>query len=1074
MKRNLLQNYQWLPFMQRCKSLLVLMLITTISAYAQNIVTGTVTSSEGETLPGVNVLVSGSDQGTITNIDGEYRIQAAPNATLVFSFVGYLSEEELVNQRSVVDVVLMPDIQQLGEVVVIGYGEQSRETLTSSVSKLDNNVLENVSYANTASALQGNIPGLRVQSVSGQPGASPRIILRGGTSINNPDGSTPLYVVNGVIRDDIDYINPNDIESIQVLKDAASTAIYGARASNGVVIVETKSGAAGQIKVDYNYRLTQSEVGKTYDLASPSDFVYYMRLGIAASGERTPSVLNFLNQANAGGIGNDLTNDTRFTTMLLSPENEYLLDLPADQWGAVWETIQDPLDPTQTLIFKGMDFQETIFKRAYTNDHSLNISGGSEQANFNLGLGYLDNEGTTINTDFKRLTLNLDGVINVTDKLSFNGGIVYANIQDTQVPNTGVVFKNNINTAQTSKYQYEDGSLAPGRLFTNGNPAYYISRYDSKRERDNYMIFAGAEWELFPGLSFKPKISLVNDNFYDRNFLMAYENGVGTYVENRQASVTQTTSHQYQADAVFQYYKNFGLHDFDVVGGYSYYNYLNRFTSASGRYAATDLIPTLNASATPWAVSGEETEQLLYGYFGRLNYNYDLKYLLSLSARYDGASNLGDDKWGFFPGISTGWNIHRENFWNPNVYLLTTLKLRASYGVNGNISGLGPYEAQGEYSVGSRYYGGAAIYNSNLANKELQWERSKTMNLGLDFGLFNDRVTGIVDVYERITENLLTNQSLPSSTGFSSILTNLGSLKNRGLEASVAVQVLPIDSEFQWNLTLNAGYVNTEIVELPENGQENNRIGGILVWDEGAEDYVYKGGLQEGGQIGDLYGYVQESIYATDEEAEAGPVDMLVIGDDKTKGGGDVNWRDVDGNGIIDETDRVYMGNIYPDWTGGIRNSFNYKNLGLTIALDYTLGHTIYNETAARVLGNFSGQNAIGADITRSWEEQGDVTDIPRYYWADQNQKQNLRRGNSRFYQSGDFLCIREVSLVYSLPQEISENLRMSNVRFNLTANNLYYFTDFGGLNPEEGGTDNGRYPNPRNITFGVKISPSF
>lgn len=1054
---------------------MVLVLITTFSAFAQdNIVSGTVTSSDGESLPGVNVMVLGSTQGTVTNVDGEYRLQAPSDATLVFSFVGYLSKEIPVNQQNTVDVVLAADVQQLGEVVVIGYGEQSRELLTTSVSKLDNKVLENVTYANPGSALQGNIPGLRVQSVSGQPGASPRIILRGGTSINNPNGSSPLYVIDGVIRDNMDYINPNDIESLQVLKDAASTAIYGARASNGVVIVETKSGKAGQVLVDYNYRFTTSEVGKTYDLASAKDFVYFMRLGIAASGERTPSVLNFLTQANAGGIGNDLTNDTRFTTMLLTPENEYLLNEPADQWGSVWETIPDPLNPSQDLIFKGLDFQNTIFKRAYTHDHSFNISGGSDVARFNAGLGYLDNEGTTINTDFKRLSLNLSGEVDVTDKLSFDGGLVYANVTDNQVPSIGVVFKNNINTAQTSKYQYEDGSLAPGRLFTNGNPAYYISKYDTKRERENYMIFLGSEWEFLPGLTFKPQVSLVSDNFYNRNFLKGYEDGAGTFVENRESSVSQTTSSQYQADAVFQYYNTFGsVHNLDAVGGFSYYKQANRFFRASGRYAATDLIPTLNASATPWLVDGEESELLLYGYFGRINYSFDQKYLVTFSARYDGASNLGEDKWGFFPGVSAGWNVHREKFWSLNPNVLSSLKFRASYGINGNISGLGPYEAQGQYTVGARYNGGAAIYNTSLANSALQWERSKTLNLGLDFGLLNGRITGIFDIYQRLTENLLTNLELPTSTGFSSILTNLGSLENKGLEISLAIQALPTQSEFQWNITLNAGYVNTTIVELPENGQENNRIGGILVWDEGAGDYRYKGGLQEGGRIGDLFGYVQESIYATDEEALAGPTDMLVIGDDKTKGGGDVNWRDVDNNGIIDERDQVFMGNIYPDWTGGIRNYFSYKNIGLNIGLDYTLGQTIYNETAARVLGNFSGQNAIGGDITRSWQNQGDVTDIPRYYWADQNQKQNLRRGNSMYYEKGNFLCIREISLVYTLPQDLADRIHMSNVRFNVSANNLHYFTNFRGLNPEEGGTDNGRYPNPRNITFGIKISPS-
>lgn len=1040
-------------------------------------VSGKVVTDAGQPIPGVNILVKGTTLGTVTDVDGNFTINLPDDeAVLVFSFIGYNPQEVSVGGRTVINLTLQEDTKQLDEVVVIGYGEQSRETLTTSVSKLDTKVLDNVTYANSASALQGTVSGLRVQSTSGQPGAEPRIILRGGTSINNPNGSTPLFVIDGVIRDDMNHINARDIESIQVLKDAASTSIYGSRASNGVIIIQTKSGSSGPTRVNYSYNLTTSDVGQLYDLASARDFVYFMRLGIQASGVKAPSVLSFLTQANAGGTGNDLTNNTGFTTMYLTPENEHLLSRPADEWGSKWETMADPLDPTRQLIFKGTDFQKTIFRRAYSHDHHLSVNGGTDKANFNLGLGYLNNEGIAINTDYQRISLNMNGEIKANDQLSFFGRITYANVTDSQVPSVGVVFKNNINTAQTSKYKFEDGTLAPGRLFTNGNPAYYISRYDASRARDNYMISLGSKWDILPGLSFRPQISMVKDDFYNRNFLKSYLNGPGVLTETREATTGQSTNIRHQADAVLNYFKTFGVkHNLDVTGGFSYNRSMSRSVTAVGRDAATDLIPTVNASATPWNVNGSESELLLYGYFGRINYDFDQKYLLSISSRYDGASSLGESyKWGFFPGISVGWNVHREEFWNIFRENLISLKLRTSYGVNGNISGLGPYESQGAYSVGNRYYGDAAIYNTALANSELQWEQSKTLNFGADLGLFNSRVTAIVDVYRRVTDNLLTSLALPRSTGFTSILTNLGSLENRGFEIELGAQVLPAASAFQWTAAFNASFVKTKVIELPDNGIENNRIGGVFIWDEGKGDYAWKGGLQEGAEIGDLFAYKQLSIYPTDQEAAEGPTDMLVVGTDKTKHGGDVNWLDADGNGIIDDKDRVFMGNIYPDWTGGFTNSFSFKNFGLVVRMDYTVGHMIYNETKARVLGNFSGQNAISEAVTRSWQKQGDVTDIPRYYWADQNQKQNLWRGNSQYYEAGDFLCLREVTLSYNLSDALRDRLKLNNLRVHVTGNNLHYFTKFTGLNPEDGGTDGGRFPMPRNITFGVQISPSF
>lgn len=1032
----------------------------------QNI-SGRVTDAAGQPLPGVNVLVKGTTTGTVTDVDGHYSIDVTDaNAVLTFSFIGFVTQDISIGNQEVINVTLLEDAKTLNEVVVIGFGEQSRETLTTSVSKMDSKVLENVPFTHPASALQGTVSGVRVQNFTGQPGAAPRIIIRGGTSINNPNGAAPLFIIDGVIRTNMDDINPADIESMQVLKDAASTSIYGARGSNGVVIITTRSGKSGDVRINYRYDLTSSTPTKLYDHASARDFLYFQRVGTALSAVKTPSLNSLLTGPTGGGIGNDLTDQTGFTPQYLSDANRHKLD-------EGWETMPDPLDPTKTIIFKGTDFQDLLFRTAMSHNHSLSASGGSEKATFNVGVGYLDSEGIAINSDFTRLSLNMNGDVKVNDKLKLFGRMMFSNIRVGTVPSEGVVFKNNLNTAQTSKYTFEDGSLAPGRLFTNGNPIYYINSYITKNTRDKMTMVVGGEWDILDGLSFTPQISYYYANGVNRSFLKAYLNGPGALNESRNASGSYSQHISKQVDAVFNYFKSFNnLHNIQANAGFQYVGTDNAGVSASGRGAASDLIPTLNASAEPTAVGGYENRLVTTGYFARVTYDFDQKYLLSLNARYDGASNLGDNyKWGFFPGASVGWNAHREDFWEGMPAVASKLKLRASYGVNGNIAGLGPYQAQGSYSVGSRYDNVAAIQNTVLANPDLQWEQSKTFNAGIDLGLFDDRVTLIVDAFRRVTDNLLTSLALPQLTGFGSVLTNLGSLENKGIELELGADILPAGSALQWNLSVNASRVKNTILELPDNGVENNRIGGFYVWDASRGDYAWLGGLQEGGSIGDMYAYKQLGIYTTDEEAQAGPTDTLIPGTDKTKHGGDVNWLDADGNGLIEQTDRVYVGNVYPTWTGGLSNSLTYKNFNLYARVDYTVGHTIYNETLARTLGNFSGQNALNGLITESWQNPGDVTDIPRYYWADQNQKQNLWRGNSYYYEAGDFLTIREVTLSYSLPKAILDKIRVNNVRFNVTGHNLHYFTKFRGLNPEDGGTDNGRYPIPRNIIFGANIT---
>jgi TonB-linked SusC/RagA family outer membrane protein len=528
------------------------------------------------------------------------------------------------------------------------------------------------------------------------------------------------------------------------------------------------------------------------------------------------------------------------------------------------------------------------------------------------------------------------------------------------------------------------------------------------------------------------------------------------------------------------YKKDFKDHYLDVMAGYSYYYKSSYGMSANGQGALTDLIPTLNAVSTYTYMQSNIARHLMLGYFGRINYHYKHKYLLSLNARYDAASQLGKShKWGFFPGASIGWNIHEEDFWKNNVNFLR-VKLRGSYGVNGNITGIGPYTAQGEYAVGGKYLGINSIQNTILPNHDLKWEESKTFDLGVDINIFDRRIDVIFDYFNRNTDNLITQLPMPLSSGFGVITTNYGSLNNKGLELEVSARVMPRESAFQWELGFNASKVKTKIRKLPNNGVDRNRVGGYYAWNPTINDYDWMGGLQEGGKIGDLFAWKQIGIYATDQEAKSDPVvDNMAPYEDKTKFGGDTKWLDTDKNGVIDEKDIVYMGNTYPKWTGGISSTWSYKNLDLYLRMDYMTGHTIYNERKIFLSGRWAGNlNMPQEMVDKSWKGQGDIATRPIYIPDDNS---NFWRGgdwygegitNSEFYESGNYLCIRELTLSYKVPLVgFMYNKVFKNIRLNVTGNNLHYFTKYSGSNPEFGGKDAGRYPLPRNFIFGMSAT---
>lgn len=1079
-----------------CPTLLFLfMLFCSAGALAQTTVTGAIKDAQGGALPGVTIAEKAGKATSTSDGLGKYSITVSnANSVLVFTHTGYQLQEIAIGGKTVIDITLADSASRLGEVIVVGYGRQSREKLTTAVSKLDDKTLENIPYTSVLSAVQGSIPGVRVQSWTGQPGVSPRVIVRGGTTINNPNGAAPLYIVDGVIRTNLDDMAADDIESLQVLKDAAATSIYGARASNGVVLVTTRSGKSGPARVTYSYDLSIADAGSQLrEYVDGGDYIRYNRQAALWTGVSLPAstTTTRLNAATGFGTGNDLTKNTAFTTQYLTPQNQYKLN-------EGWKSIADPADPTKTIIYKETDYQKLTFQKAISHNHYVSVSGGSDKARFNAGVGYLRGEGIALSSDYNRLTMNLNSSLQVRNNVRIDGRVLYANTDyhlvngdpQAQFSTLANTFARSASLPATAKYQFEDGTIAPGQSNSAGNPDYYQKgpyAPQAKNTDQKLTLVLAGKWDILPGLSFDPQVSSYQEQSFSRVFQPAFLANVTTLNTTRSATQAYSNSRVWQADAVFTYLKAYGAHNLEAKAGYSYYGRKSYSVSATGDGATTDLIPTLNAVATPRTTTGQEGQFVTEGLFARINYDYNSRYLLSLTARYDGASNLGaEHRTGFFPGVSAGWNLHRESFWHTMPKALSSLKLRASYGENGNIQNLSEFGWQGSYNVGARYNGESAITPGAIPNPDVQWEQTRVFDAGLDLGLLRNRLSVTFDYFDRVTDHLITAVSLPTSSGFSSIQTNNGSLGNKGLELDLNVQVFAPTAPFQWSVNFNASRVKSKVLRLPANGVDGNRIGGVNIWDPASKSYVWRPGFtagapfgnpasfMEGYAIGDMYAYKQTGVYPTDEAAAKAPVDMSVPVDQvnpangRKKYGGDVEWLDSDGNGIIDSRDMVYVGNMFPKWTGGFSNYFNYKNFNLNIRTDFTLGHTIYNYAKVFADGQLQGDLAPTKDyIDKSWKKQGDITDAPRYLF--QNSQGNISR-NSTYYEKGDFLCLREVTFGYTLPAGLLRKAKLTRLQFHVTGSNLYYFTKFRGPVPEDGGSDNGRYPVPRTLTIGANL----
>jgi len=1080
----------------------VLCLCFTMHVFSQNLtIKGVVLDETGQSVIGATVLEEGTENGTITNLDGEFFLTVAKGKSLVISYIGFETQRIRVVNEKQLKIILHEDSELLDEVVVVGYGvKQKRSTMTTAISKMDQKVLQNAALSNAAQALQGTVSGLRVTNTSGAPGSAPTIVLRGGAGIES--AGSPLVVVDGVVRS-MDDINPSDIESIQVLKDAASTAIYGARANNGVILVQTKKGKAGHTQVSYKFKSGMNFARKGYEYMDAENYIRFGRLGRMYSGGSITDIDNTRGYGAVYGANNPEQYSIRYLD-----GNENLL-----QEG--WKQMTDPVTGRQ-IVFKdyGTTLRDEVYKDpAFTQDHYLSFNGGSEKGTFAASLGYYSEDGTVKGTEYRRFSGTLNGNYKVLPILNIKGGVSFSTSTAPELyyDDMADLFERMQSMEPTWKPFFDDGSPNYGYGKRDGNPLYWLDKLTNKNNTRKTTLNIGADLELVKDKLFLRENSSIYYEDYTRELFDKEYRDYWNVNTERKASFAYQRTIQQQHSVQLEYTDTFKEnHNFSAMLGGEYFE--NQYTeySGSGQGAPFDDIPTLNASGNEnmTAYSYREGYRIA-SFFGRVTYDYKRRYLFTAVARYDGISRLSDNRWGFFPGVSAGWNIHEEAFFHnsPIANVVSTLKPRISYGINGNVNGINNYDVYGLYGQASGthpYNGVNGILNTAVINSQLRWEKSKSFEAGLDLGFLNNRFNLILDYYNRTTSDLLTDVNLPGYTGFDSFKTNLGTLRNSGFEVEGNLNLITNPKGFNWNFSFNASYVFNKIVKLPDNGNENNRQGGSQVWDPASQQVIWVGGYQEGHTLGDIYAYQQVKILRDENEVAqlaGNRIDMIaglygpnVSEADRQRYGltkpieaGDVLWADLNGDNVIDQLDRVKVGNIYPKWTGGFSTTLSYKNVSLYGRFDFAVGHTILNMVAMRSIGQSVGFKNIIADGLDCWTAENPDTDLPKSYYDDSTNKKNIYRDtagsditsvdnrSSRFYEKGDYLALRELTLSWKLPAKWISKIHITDASLYVTGQNLFYITGYSGTSPEAPlvypGVDTGRYPTPRTVLVGASVS---
>lgn len=1081
---------------------------------------GVVLDNNGETVIGASVKVVGSKMGTITDIDGKFTLAGVPKgSTIEISYIGYATQTVKFT-GSPLHITLKEDATALDEVVVMGYGiAQKRTKVTNSIAKVSEKTLTVGVNANPAQALAGAVAGVKVDVTSGSPSATPSITIRGGS---NYDGGSnePLVIVDGVIRSSLADINSNDIESMEILKDAGATALYGARAGNGVILITTKQGKQGKANVTFNAKVGLNYYDMGYKMCSDEDYLYYYRLATQncewtlPGGKYAGNYNSNLYGTNVpGGIGRtELSQTQSYNILRKTEDNAYLL-----QKG--WSEMLDPVSDNY-ILYRNIDPMEVNGRKPYvTQDYNASISGGNDRGRYYASLGLYDADGFVKGTYYKRYNFALTGSYKITKWLESNSVFNYtrANWLNDDPNLDTEYFMNRAQGFKFVRYRDEDGK----ELFGTGNPTVNVNvnngNFDRDNQSDKFAMTQSLTATIMQGLTLKGTMSWFYNEEYDESFDHAYvtsqtgaNNPEGTSGVNRSYSTRASFSRIF--DQTYNLVANFNRtfaekHTVNVMVGSEFYKRRYRGFSASGYGAPTGYFPGLGLTQNDAEVQSRSTssfhyEEALMSYFGRVEYDYMDKYLVAATFRRDGYSRLVNNKWGSFPGVSAGWVFSKEKFWEKwNMeHIINYAKLRASYGLNATINSsyLGYYTLQGSYSA-YKYDGSYGYRVSALPNPNLKWEKTRTAEIGLDLGFLNNRFNLGITYYNRLTMDKYSSLSLPKTTGFSSVTYNNGQYRNAGLEFDFQGTLLRT-RDFQWTLNANITYNKNTIVKLPENGLPNNRQGGTEVYTGNGNETHYVGGYQEGQTPGSFVGYgvvkmarSQADIEALGDYVDTGTTNGAAVyanevGRQKLIAAGYTNlvqlmpgdfiYEDRNGDNWVEAKDRKVLGNMTPKWTGGFNTTLTWKGLSLYARFDMGFGFQVYDSNVAFWLGEGQGNMAFNDAVRDTWTPDNPGAKYPRVCWASQFGTDNYIRTNSFFTQSGNYLACRELSLSYSLPKFICEKVACTGITVSVTGQNLGYIksctiplpdntTYTSGNTAGWGGT----YNLPRTVLFGLNVA---
>ncbi len=1002
-------------------------------AWAQdNIVRGKVSDDAGASMPGVNVLIKGTSTGTTTDANGNYSlsIPADMNAgSLVFSFIGYSTQEQGLNGRSVIDVQMVADVTSLSEVVIVGYGTQEKRDVTASIASINSEAIRKIANTNTIEAMKGQIAGVDVQQVNGRPGATPSVLIRGRRSINA--SNDPLFVIDGIPQSSgtstgtdgvtttsgsnpLNDINPSDIASIEVLKDAAATAIYGSRGANGVVLITTKRGKSGKTSVSYNGYYGVTQPFKLFPVMNGAEFADLKREAY----RRSP----------LGVTGRTAWEGT------IPPDAQVFLD---------------PVELQSATEGRSTDWQDLIFHNGTQTDHQVSVNGGNEKSQFNMSLGYFNQGGTIDGMDFTKVTarINFDHQLSKRIKVGMSNQLTHSLLNS----GSNSVLSEAVNQTPLGMPYDDQGNIIflPISDGIRSNPLSELVEGKRIDEEKITRVFSSAylEAELLPGLKYKALLGVdlrySTRGIFEGRFTNPRKNG------DPAAQYQSQGNEGYTLENLLTYNKSMGAHTFGATFLQSIQEneYENEQISVTGLPYETQKWYNLATASTINAIRSRYTRWGLVSFMGRVNYSYKGKYLFQASLRSDGSSRLAPGaKYTNFPGASIGWRMKDESFM-ANINFVSDLKLRASYGSVGNTA-FEPYATQGVlgrsvYSWDEANAAGFAL--GAIPNPQLGWEKSATIDIGLDFGLFNGRLSGTLDYYETNTTDLLLRRNLPPSTGYDFAFANIGATMQRGFEISFNAKILALPNGLTWDADFNLAHYKEEIVDLAQRDAEGN-----ITDDPGNSWFI-------GEPLRVFYDYKKVGIWQKDELAEA----------QAFMGGypGEIRLQDTDGDGKSTPNDRVIIGNDVPSAFGGFNNKFAYKGIDFSFFLYYRLGYTINSQFQASQATMQSRYNNLKVDY---WTFDNPTNEYPR---------PNINQENPQFvntlrYQDAGFVKLRTVTLGYSLPATVCSKLLISNLRVYVSAQNPLVWSSYKIMDPESvDAIDAGDVPSNKLFIGGINLT---